>query len=58
MKNPFIPKIAKHASRREQFVFFVVCLCGLFDDLVSILSLGFLHTETRAFALFVLFAND
>jgi len=58
MKNPFIPKIAKHDSRREQFMFFVVCLCGLFDDLISIFSFGFLHTEARAYALFELFAHD
>lgn len=57
MQTSFIPRIAKHTSRSDQFVFFIASLCGVYDDLIAILSFGFLETNARAKALFVWFED-
>jgi hypothetical protein len=39
-------------------IYVTVSLCGLYDDLVSILSLGMLITDVRAAALFDWFEEE
>lgn len=54
----FIPRLTRQKSLRSRLVFMVVALCGLYDSLVAILSLGFLDSDTRAAALFEWFPDD
>ena len=54
----FIPRLTRQKSLRSRLVFMVVALCGLYDSLVAILSLGLLDSDTRAAALFEWFPDD
>jgi hypothetical protein len=56
--RPFIPRFNDLPTFRYQLIYFTVSLCGLYDDLVSILSLGMLRSEVRAAALFDWFEEE
>ncbi len=54
----FIPRFSNLNGVREHMIYVTVSLCGLYDDLVSILSLGMLITDVRAAALFDWFEEE
>jgi len=56
--RPFIPRLSKHETGKDQVFFFIACLCGLYDELISIITLGYMHTEVRAACLFDWFYQE
>lgn len=48
----FIPHATTFNNFKERMMFMTVSLCGLYDELVVILSFGFFATNLRAAALF------
>lgn len=58
IRNAFRPRIAKHASRRDRWMLFVLGLASIFEGMVLVLSLGYLTVETRCWVLFELFEDE
>lgn len=54
----FIPKSVDLDTWHDRFIFMLIALCGLYDDLITILSLGLFTTNVRATALFDWFDYD
>ena len=54
----FIPRFSNLNGVREHMIYVTVSLCGLYDDLVSIISLGFLTTNVTDAALFEWFEEE
>jgi hypothetical protein len=54
----FIPRFSNLNGLRERLIYVTVSLCGLYDDLISILSFGTLITDVRAAALFEWFDDE
>lgn len=54
----FKPRRAKHASSRQRRVYVLIALCGLYEELLTIITLGHFTVDTRAHALFDWFVDE
>ena len=48
----FIPRPVNTLGFRERLIFLTISLCGLYDELITLLSFGMFTTNTRAVAVF------
>lgn len=54
----FIPRAVRCHSFKERMVFLTISFCGLYDELVTILTFGLFTTNLRAVAVFDWFDYD
>lgn len=54
----FIPHAVRCGGFRERMLFLTISLCGLYDELVTLLSFGLFTTNLRAAAVFEWFDYD